>query len=366
MQRWKMLSLGNSNTSHESLLMAIGDALGKVHEGSTDDESIALDANKIVRRCLDKRCISYRDYRTWRKRNRLVFTPLVDEDNKLVGFFDIFPFTLQTGEDVIEGKLTERSLRAEHIVPFADIVSTAQLHIASIIVNPGQKSFPPIIARELLLLKMREFIGQHYAPIEKYTYTAFAETRAGERLLKRCGFSLAVLADENEQHAPLYVLRPGKTAKAIFRFNRADTCVGRTSEIRDIDSRIQRIELQLRGLITSRLNGDPKLLPPHISQNAREKIGSAIKKNVSAKPNDYNTFSVILEFCDLRELETIIASKSLWSQFQPTFVNKETMVGKFSQLAELRNAIRHSRTIDEITRKEGEAGVIWFERNLSI
>ena len=35
------------------------------------------------------------------------------------------------------------------------------------------------------------------------------------------------------------------------------------------------------------------------------------------------------------------------------------------QLAELRNGIRHSRTVDEITRKEGEAAVLWFGEVLS-
>ena len=31
-------------------------------------------------------------------------------------------------------------------------------------------------------------------------------------------------------------------------------------------------------------------------------------------------------------------------------------------IAELRNSIRHSRTVDEITRKEGEAAILWFGR----
>jgi hypothetical protein len=33
---------------------------------------------------------------------------------------------------------------------------------------------------------------------------------------------------------------------------------------------------------------------------------------------------------------------------------------KFGQLAELRNSLRHSRTVDEVVRKEGEAAVLWF------
>ena len=44
-------------------------------------------------------------------------------------------------------------------------------------------------------------------------------------------------------------------------------------------------------------------------------------------------------------------------------MNKQTLSAKFGQLAELRNGIRHSRTVDEVTRKEGEAAILWFETN---
>jgi hypothetical protein len=36
------------------------------------------------------------------------------------------------------------------------------------------------------------------------------------------------------------------------------------------------------------------------------------------------------------------------------------LIIRFNQLAELRNGIRHSRSVDEITRKEGEAAILWF------
>ena len=71
-----------------------------------------------------------------------------------------------------------------------------------------------------------------------------------------------------------------------------------------------------------------------------------------------------LEFADLRELQQIITSTATWARFEPRFVNKETLNAKFGQLAELRNGIRHSRAVDEITRKEGEAAILWFEQVL--
>jgi len=86
-------------------------------------------------------------------------------------------------------------------------------------------------------------------------------------------------------------------------------------------------------------------------------------------PGNASTFSYLslpakLEFCDLRELQDTIVSRPLWPKFQEHFVNKEALIAKFSQLTDLRNAIRLSRSVDEITQIEGQAGVMWFERVL--
>ncbi|MDT0262481.1 hypothetical protein [Jatrophihabitans lederbergiae] len=73
----------------------------------------------------------------------------------------------------------------------------------------------------------------------------------------------------------------------------------------------------------------------------------------------------LLEYCDLRELQEIITSKTAWPTFESSFATKESLNGRFGQLAELRNGIRHSRTVDEVTRKDGEAAVLWFNQVLA-
>jgi hypothetical protein len=158
-------------------------------------------------------------------------------------------------------------------------------------------------------------------------------------------------------------------ARELFRTERNVDRAGKVSSpipnpnkrIRELDARIEAIELQLRALVTSTLGGDPSRLPPHISQKVDERLTSAVKKNVTIDPKKYKLLPYKLEFCDLRELADSISSKSLWKDFQPLFINKETFLGKFDQLAELRNGIRHSRTMTEITYMEGEAGILWFE-----
>ena len=100
-------------------------------------------------------------------------------------------------------------------------------------------------------------------------------------------------------------------------------------------------------------------------QKVDERIARASKKNAAMDADRYATLDGKLEYFDLRELQDTITNKSLWSLFEPAFANTETLVKKFDQLAELRNGIRHSRTVSEVTRKEGEAAILWFRQVLA-
>ncbi len=135
-------------------------------------------------------------------------------------------------------------------------------------------------------------------------------------------------------------------------------------KLRDLDEQVEKVERGLRDLIDNALEGDPDLLPPHVRQKLEDRIQKAAKKNAAFEADRYETMDGKLEFCDLRELQDAITSKASWHNFEPRFANKETVNSKFEQLAELRNGIRHSRTVDEVTRKEGEAALLWFKQVL--
>ena len=122
--------------------------------------------------------------------------------------------------------------------------------------------------------------------------------------------------------------------------------------------------MALRGLIGKALDGDAAKLPPHVLQKIDERLQAAFKKNPALDANHYGTLVGKLEYADLRELQDTLTSRALASLFHPRFPNKETLVKRFDQLAELRNGIRHSRTVDEVTRKEGEASLLWFNQVL--
>ncbi|HXI12418.1 MAG TPA: DUF262 domain-containing protein [Thermoanaerobaculia bacterium] len=134
--------------------------------------------------------------------------------------------------------------------------------------------------------------------------------------------------------------------------------------LRDLDEKVELTELALRDVVNAVLSGDTTELPQHVIAKIDERIGRAMKKNAAMDAERYATLAGRLEYFDLRELQDTITSKALWAKFEYVFANKETLVAKLDKLAELRNGIRHSRTVDQVTQKEGEAALLWFEQVL--
>jgi hypothetical protein len=359
---------GGRARTEGSLLFAINSALDQLVEGNPNDEEIAFSANKLVRRYLDKRAITYRDYKEWRKWNKLIFTAIVDQDGTIIGFFDIFPLTKAAGESMVAGELTERTLNIHHILPYEAIKDVTHIHIATVLTNPRQRTFSEVVANECLLLKMGEFITREYAPVEARTFTAFGQSKAGETLLKRCGFTVAVVPTENDQHWALYALPAGEKTTAIFRFGRAGERFALRQDqidLKDLDDRLHGIELQLRIVIASALDGDRARLPSEVNDGIDGNISRAAGKNAAFDSKKYqDDLLQRLEYSDLSHIKSTISNKLLWALFQSRFLNKETFGAKFDQMSRLRNEIRHGRTVDPIILREGEAGILWFERVL--
>lgn len=129
------------------------------------------------------------------------------------------------------------------------------------------------------------------------------------------------------------------------------------------DRRVHGVERQLRSLIDVLLENNVQLMPPHILKKINSRL-AAEAKNAAFDHANYANLVGKLEFCDLRDLQETILNKSLWPRFKSLFVNQDALLKKFDQLCNARNPIRHSRTLDEITEKEGEAAILWFEKVL--
>lgn len=130
--------------------------------------------------------------------------------------------------------------------------------------------------------------------------------------------------------------------------------------LREIDSKVEKVELQLRLLIAEELQNDPVRLPSHVQQKINDRLQKAAKKNPALDLNNYQLLDSQLEYADLRELQDTISSKSIWPIFASFFKTHELLAMRFDQLAELRNGIRHSRKVNDVALKDGEAAILWF------
>ncbi|MDE0101297.1 MAG: DUF262 domain-containing protein [Bryobacterales bacterium] len=130
--------------------------------------------------------------------------------------------------------------------------------------------------------------------------------------------------------------------------------------LRELDASVESTELRLRDLVAAELEGDAAKLPSHVAQKIQRRIKSAANRNPILDPEVYAALKKMLEFADLRDLQDIIANRLLYAAFRSRFPNKDILAKRFDQLAELRNQIRHSRTVDGVTRRDGEAALLWF------
>ena len=136
-------------------------------------------------------------------------------------------------------------------------------------------------------------------------------------------------------------------------------------QLRELDAQVEEVELGIRRVIADALDGDTSRLPSHVQTRVKERLQTAARKNPAVDSNHYESLAGQLEYFDLRELQDTIVSKPLWPTFESRFGTKEKLAERFDQLAELRNCIRHSRTVDEVTRKLGEAAILWFRQVLA-
>jgi restriction endonuclease Mrr len=143
------------------------------------------------------------------------------------------------------------------------------------------------------------------------------------------------------------------------------TAAVRSPERSSLDLQVEGVELELRRMIADNLASEPSALPSHVSAKITERIASARRRNPAMSMAHYQSLSGKLEYCDLRELQDVLTSKALWPQFETRFGSKEILNVRFAQLAELRNRLRHSRTVDDVARKDGEAALLWFRHVLA-
>jgi hypothetical protein len=153
-----------------------------------------------------------------------------------------------------------------------------------------------------------------------------------------------------------------KTVKAYIQSNIIEDNFMLTPQLKDLDAKIEVVELKLRDVIADKINEEDfnQLIPPHIIEKINKRIHNNLKKNPSLNISDFKPTRKKMDYFDLQEYCDVILAKGTWDLFDATFKNKQLVLEKFAKLGELRNSIRHSRDVDEVTLLEGQAALIWF------
>jgi len=136
-------------------------------------------------------------------------------------------------------------------------------------------------------------------------------------------------------------------------------------QLQRLSDDVSDIERRLRRVIAIVTNDDWSIVPDYIRVKADDRINAVIRENPGVVRTPFESVVGRLTYCDLREMEQIIVSKSLWPTFADVFGTKETVSIRFRQLAPLRNANAHLRDADELVRSDAEAAAIWFNGTLT-
>lgn len=138
-----------------------------------------------------------------------------------------------------------------------------------------------------------------------------------------------------------------------------------------LDKEIEKVELSLREMIIGKVGISSRedvkeKLPSNIYDKLNQKISRERKRNPSAVEENIEKATYWIQFTDLQELQQVITSKQYWQEFEGNFGSKDKLTNEFNDMANLRNAIRHSREADQITKMKGEASILWLQQQIGL
>lgn len=275
------------------------------------------------------------------------------------GVFNLF--AIQGAKDWVSGNIPlPDELDDHHIIP----ASWGSKHLADKEVNTILNRTPLTAETNRVVISDRlpnEYLPDWFASsgrktVEDILQSHFISAEAIDILLKD---------PFTPEDFGLFVLARQRTIRSAIESLLVKERLDLDPSLRELDEKVEQVELRLRTLVDNALEGDFCLLPSKVQDDVTERIGRAVRKNATLDAANYETLAQRLEYFDLRELQAAIISKKLWPRFQECFKNKEALTVKFDQLAELRNGLRHSRTVTDIVRMEGEAAIAWFEQVLA-
>jgi len=140
--------------------------------------------------------------------------------------------------------------------------------------------------------------------------------------------------------------------------------------LKKLNERLELLEIAFRDLIANILNPNSsnpfkEFVTGDIQEKVEMRINQHLKKNPNLEDTEFDDFRKKLDYFDLQEYCKLITLKNVWTHFEWIFKNKQQLQERFSKLGEFRNAIRHIRSVNEVTKLDGEAAIVWFNGILS-
>lgn len=132
---------------------------------------------------------------------------------------------------------------------------------------------------------------------------------------------------------------------------------------------VDMIELRLRTTINQLLQGTEEnsywnsAVPADIRIVVDKKMADHLRRHPYSSIEEYEQDDVRLRFLDIMDFNKIILVN--WDIFGKYFGNKTETERHFIAYKNYRNVLKHSRDIDTIEKKNGEAALIWIERVLN-
>jgi predicted RNA-binding protein len=132
----------------------------------------------------------------------------------------------------------------------------------------------------------------------------------------------------------------------------------------DPNSLIDEVEEKTRVLIDETLtkkNQDywDTLIPQGVRERVAEKITQHNGRHPSEASTDRDGFDKLC-FCDIMDYHEIITSRLNWVDFEGKFGKKSEVDKHFGNIKEYRNCIKHSRPMNNVVKKQGEASLEWI------
>lgn len=146
-------------------------------------------ANRIAKLYYGKEFTNENVVKSWYNKNPYTLSILANEQNKIIGYFDILPLNEMHSDKFINGQMVEKDIRPKHILSVEEMKQCRTVYIAGIAVeqNCGEviKTFGGVLIYALIT-----HIKCFYTHKEGIKLLALPVTDCGKKLLTKYNFKI--------------------------------------------------------------------------------------------------------------------------------------------------------------------------------